>query len=256
MLRIQTAFVVIMWVATLGCAHSSPEDTADNERRARAHYSVAMDHLQEGRNAMAIRELQAASELVPEDPWVELSLAEALTRRGKTDEAEVHLRRALRMREGFQPALLNLSALFIAQERFEEAIEISDQLLDDATFPVPWKALTNKGYAQFRLGRLAEARQQYELALEYHERFWPALLDLAILDSEERRNVEALEGLERVLEISPGPLAEAEANYRMAVIYISLGNRAKAVHHLTTSAKSRPSGQWGKRSEDYLKRMR
>ena len=54
----------------------------------------------------------------------------------------------------------------------------------------------------------------------------------------------------------PGPIAEAEAHYRMATIYISLGNRAKAVHHLTAATETRPSGEWGKRSADYLKRLR
>jgi Tfp pilus assembly protein PilF len=248
--------VALLCFAAVGCARPEPEDVADRERRARAHYSVAMEHLGEGRNAMAIRELQSAGELVPEDPWVELSLAEAFARRGKSAEAEAHLKRALKLRDGFQPALLNLSALYIAEERFDESIAISDRLLDDATFPVPWKALTNKGYALFRLGRNDEARTHLEQALEYHEDFWPALLDLAIIDAEGSRHVEALERLERVIEVSPGPLAEGEAHYRMAVIYISLGNRAKAVHHLTISASSRSSGQWGKRSEDYLKRLR
>lgn len=256
MLKFQAALVALVCFVAVGCARPNPEDIVDRERRARAHYRVAMEHLGEGRSAMAIRELQAAGELVPEDPWVDLSLAEAFARRGKNEESEAHLRRALEIRPGFQPALLNLSALYISEERFEESIEISDRLLDDATFPVPWKALTNKGYAQFRQGRNDEARAQLELALEYHEAFWPALLDLAIIDAEERRHVEALEQLERVLEISPGPIAEAEVHYRIAVIYISLGNRAKAVHHLSISASSRSSGQWGRRSEDYLKRLR
>jgi Tfp pilus assembly protein PilF len=240
----------------VGCARPNPEDVTDRERRARAHYSVAMEHLAEGRNALAIRELQGARELAPDDPWVELSLAEAFTRRGKNAEAELHLKRAIKMREDFHPALLNLSALYISEDRFDESLVISDRLLDDATFPVPWKALTNKGYALFRQGHRDEARVQLEMALEYHEGFWPALLDLAIIDAEEQRYVEALERLELVLSVGPGSLAEAEANYRIAVIYISLGNRAKAMHHLTISASSRSSGQWGKRSEDYLKRLR
>lgn len=256
MLKIQATLVVFVWMFAVGCARPNPEAIADRERRAHAHYGVAMDHLGEGRNALAIRELQAAGELMPNDPWVELSLAEAFARRGKNQEAEVHLKRSLKIRDGFQPALLNLSALYIAEERFEESLGLSERLLDDATFPVPWKALTNKGYALFRQGKNDEARAQFEMALEYHEAFWPALLDLAILDAEDRLHVEALEKFERVLELTPGSLAEAEANYRMAVIYISLGNREKAVHHLTISSSSRSSGQWGKRSEDYLKRLR
>jgi hypothetical protein len=42
----------------------------------------------------------------------------------------------------------------------------------------------------------------------------------------------------------------------MATLYISLGNRAKAVHHLSVASQTKPSGEWGKRSADYLKRLR
>ena len=203
MLKIQATLVVFVWMFTVGCARPNPEAIADRERRAHAHYGVAMDHLGEGRNALAIRELQAAGELMPNDPWVELSLAEAFARRGKNQEAEVHLKRSLKIRDGFQPALLNLSALYIAEERFEESLGLSERLLDDATFPVPWKALTNKGYALFRQGKNDEARAQFEMALEYHEAFWPALLDLAILDV----TMPVLDGvaaLERMRAIRPG----------------------------------------------------
>jgi tetratricopeptide (TPR) repeat protein len=121
---------------------------------------------------------------------------------------------------------------------------------------VPWKALTNQGYALYKLGKKAEARQSLERALEFYESFWPARLDLAVIDQEDARHVEALEGLEKVLALKPGPMAEAEAHYRMANIYVSLGNRDQAVHHLTVAAETRPSGEWGKRSADYLKRLR
>jgi tetratricopeptide (TPR) repeat protein len=140
--------------------------------------------------------------------------------------------------------------------RYEETVELSKQLLADATFPVPWKALTNEGYAHYKLGRRAEARQALENAIQYNENYWPALLDLAILEADEGRQLEALEHLERVLAQKPGSLAAAETHYRMAVAYISLGNRDKAVHHLSLAIETRPSGEWGKRSADYLKRLR
>jgi Tfp pilus assembly protein PilF len=215
-----------------------------------------VNHLKEGRAGIAIRELLAAEALDSEDPWIQLALAEAYRLKAHNAEAEQHLKRALAVRPDLHAAQLNLSALYIQTERYEDAIEASDALLADATFAAPWKALTNKGYALYRLQRRAEARETLGQALEYHEHFWPARLDLAILDQDEGRHLEALEGLEAVLGQKPGAIARAEVNYRMATIYISLGNRAKAVHHLTVATETRPSGEWGKRSADYLKRLR
>lgn len=255
--RLAALGLALQLAGALGCATApSPAQVADQERQARSHYQLAMNHLKEGRTGIAIRELLNAQALQPEDPWIDLSLAQAYRLKGHSAEAEKHLKRALELRPDLHAAKLNLSALYIETERYEPAVELSKQLLSDATFPVPWKALTNQGYALYKLGRNAEARQALEHAIEYHERFWPAHLDLAILDEEEGRRLEALEGLERVLALSPGPVAEAECHYRMATLYISLGNRAKAVHHLSVASQTKPSGQWGKRSADYLKRLR
>jgi Tfp pilus assembly protein PilF len=243
-------------VQLAGCATTNPATTADNERKARSHYTVALNHLKEGRAGVAIGELQNADKLQPNDPWIQLGLAEAYRLKSHNAEAEKYLLRALELRPDFHAAKLNLSAIYIQVARYDEAVRLSDELLGDATFPIPWKALTNQGYAYFKLGKHAEARAAFLNALEYHERFWPAMLDLAILDEDEGKHLEALEGYEQVLAAKPGPIAEAEVNYRIATIYISLGNRNKAVHHLTVASETRPSGVWGKRSADYLKRLR
>jgi len=239
-----------------GCATTSPEMRVEQERKARAHYQMAMEHLREGRTGIAIAELQNAERLQPDDPWVALALGEAYRLKARNEEAERHFLRAVALKPNFHAAKLNLSALYVQMERYDEAIELSNELLADATFPVPWKALTNAGYAHYKMRRPAEARAALEKAVEYHDGYWPARLDLAILDAEENRHLDALANLERVLAQKPGPLAEAETHYRMAVAYISLGNRDKALHHLSVAAETRPSGEWGKRSADYLKRLR
>ena len=255
--RVLPGLVLALHVAgALGCATTNPATQAENDRKVRNHYELAVNHLREGRTGVAIRELLAAEAIEPKDPWVQLALAEAYRLKAHNAEAEEHLKRALAARPDLHAAKLNLSALYIQVGRYEEAIQMSQELLADATFPAPWKALTNEGYALYKLERRGEARQVLGQALEYHENFWPARLDLAILDQDEGRHLEALEELEAVLAQKPGAIAEAEANYRMATIYISLGNRAKAVHHLTAAAETRPSGEWGKRSADYLKRLR
>ena len=69
-------------------------------------------------------------------------------------------------------------------------------------------------------------------------------------------SAEAETHLNKALALAPGPLATAEANYRIADVYVSLGNHKRAVEHLMAASSQRPSGPWGKRSEDYLRRLR
>jgi len=257
--RIRTVAGGVVLVALLACA-TTPDDgdrvSAADESRARAHQSVGTTHLREGRIALAIRELRAAEEMNPADPWIQLTLAEAYRLKGLTSEAETHLLKALAVEPGFQSAHLTLSGLYIQMERYEDSIRHAQLLIDDPTFPKPWEPLTNKGWALFKLDRHKEARAALELALEYHERYWRAQLNLGILDADEGRRLDAMERFDRVLGLGASPLARAEANFRLAEIYISLGNRDRAVQHLVAARAERPSGTWGKRSEDTLERLR
>jgi type IV pilus assembly protein PilF len=247
-------------VLALGCASTADDEparlSAADQSRARAHQSVGATHLREGRIALAIRELRASEKLNPGDKWTQLTLAEAYRRRGLNEDAERHLRKALEIDPVFQDARLTLSGLYIQTERYAEAIAEAQILTDDPTFPHPWTALTNKGWALARLKRRGEAREALTTALEYNVRYWRAQLNLGILDSEEGKRIDAIERFERVLELAPGPLGTAEANYRIAEIYVSLGNREQALEHLVAATTQRPSGPWGKRSEDYLRRLR
>ncbi len=246
-------------LALAGCAsngNNTPKPATEEERRARSHYGLGIDHMREGRIALALRELQAANKLNPGDKWILLSLSEAYRLRGREQEALDHLLEAVAVDEEFHAARLNLSAHYVHLERYEDAIRHADILMDDPTFPVPWKALANRGWAQYKLGQLAEARESLTMALEYNESYVPAMLSLAVIDAEQGYHLEALNHLESVIETAPNPIATAEANYRIAQVYVSLGNRKKAVHHLIAATEQKPSGKWGERSEDYLRRLR
>ena len=229
---------------------------AADASRARAHHSVGATHLRDGRIALAIRELRAAEQLNPRDKWIQLGLAEAYRRKNLSGDAERHLLEALALDASFQEARLTLSALYIQMKRYPDSIAHAQLLVDDPTFPKPWEALCNKGYALMMLEQRKEAREALALALEYHARYWRAQLNLGILDAQEGKRVDAMERFERVLGLGAGPLAVAEVNYRMAEIYLSLGNRERAFDHLVAASSQRPSGAWGKRSEDTLKALR
>jgi tetratricopeptide (TPR) repeat protein len=235
----------------------APDEVASADAsRARAHHSVGATHLRDGRIALAIRELRAAEQLNPQDKWIQLALAEAYRRKNLSEDSERHLLKALAVDPSFQDARLTLSGLYIQMERYPQAVEHAQFLIDDPTFPKPWEALSNKGYALMMLDRRAEAREALLLALEYHDRYWRAQLNLGILDAQEGKRLDAMERFERVLGLGAGPLAVAEVNYRMAEIYLSLGNRERAVEHWVAASSQRPSGTWGKRSEDRLKSLR
>ncbi|MEE8509122.1 MAG: tetratricopeptide repeat protein [Myxococcota bacterium] len=240
-----------------GCATASSKAMAkQNARKARSHFEIAADHLNNGRDAHGLREMLLAAQFDPRNARIHMGLAVAYKRKGRIEEAERELRQVLELHPPYHDARLLLSNLYIHLERYEDALTETRALLDDPTFPGVWRALTNQGWARFRLGRNAEARGDLELALEYRQNYGPAMLNLGILEAQEGHHLEAIARFGETLEHDPRPGAQAEANYRIAELYVSMGQRERAVAHLVAAVDQAVSGPWGTKSEDYLKILR
>jgi type IV pilus assembly protein PilF len=256
------ALTVLALVGGLGCVTTDshepvkPDPAAVARKQAEARYNMGIDHLKRGRTALAVRELQASLALEESDAWTHFAIAEAYRRSGRTDESIQHLKRSIELKPQFHSARLNISGVYIQRGEFEEAAAECQFLLDDPTFGAPWRALTNLGWAQFRMGETESARQNLRMASQYNERYWPALLNLGILEAEAGRRLEALTLFQQVLELNSGPLAGAEAHFRSAEIFIAIGQQEKAVPHLVAATEAKPSGKWGNKSEEYLKLLR
>lgn len=236
-------------------SESAAPGPTDAQRRARVHYELAIDRMRTGRNPEAIGELLQAVRLDPADANIRLALAEAYRRSGRVVETEQHLQAALAIDPAFQAAHLNLSGLYIQLERYEDAIVHAQHLVDDPTFPSPWQALTNLGWAEYKLGRLDAAAQHLRLAIDYRDSYWPARLNLGILAADRGDRDQAVEHFERVLTEEPGVMAEAEARYRLAELYVSMGDKRRAIAQLNKASDLRPSGPWSKRSAEYLQTL-
>jgi len=254
MRRFMALGMVCLASGLLGCATlggTSEEDA----RKATARLDVGTDHMSNGRSALALREFLAAEKLDPKNARVQYALADAYLARGKRADAERHARRSLELFPDYHDARLFLSALLLIEKRYAEAIPECDRLIDDPTFASPWRALTNRAWAEYKLGRGKEARESIALAREYRSNYWPATLALAIFESDAGRRSEAIRLYQEIIAQNPGPAVEAEVNYRLAQVYLALGKRREARGHLTASVARAPESQWAKRSQADLKSL-
>jgi Tfp pilus assembly protein PilF len=236
-----------------GCA--TVQERERELRIARARRNLGIDALTKGRTPLATRELQLAHELDSEDPITIHWLGEAYRRRGLLDKALEHFLEALELDPESQQLRLNLAGLYIQRKRYSEAIEQSQFLIDDPTFERPWQALTNRGWAEFQLGHLDEANASLVEALEFRRTYWPARLNLGILEAERGEPLEAIVNFEQVLERNIGEAAISEVNYHLGQAYVRMGRRSKAVEFFKRSASSAPYGRWAEQSAAYLKRL-
>lgn len=258
-LRCATAAVCLglaaLWITGCATARKKAEER-DRVRKANSHFDIGVGYLESDRSALALREFMTAEKLDPRNARIQYALGEAYLARGKPEESEQHLKQALELYPDHHDARLSLSAVYLLEERYPEAVAQCDLLLNDPTFPAPHRALANRGFAQFRMAQNAEARQSLELARDYNNQYWPAMLTLATLEAQEGHRLEAIALLQEVLHLEPGARVESEVNYRLAEIYISLGKRDRAIGHLSTAVARAPEGPWAAKSQEYLKLLR
>ena len=238
----------------LGCVTTETPGSGpqSDSSQAVAKLNVGLDYLSQGRTAMAIRELQLAAELKPDDPEILLWLGEGYRRKGRLEEAQAYMEEALVASPNSHLVRLNLSGLYIQLERYDDAIIQADALMADATFPTPWEALNNRGWAELQIGAFESAEASFVEALEYHPRYWPSRLNLGILASERGDKRAAIEHFNEVLERGPDAFALAEANYRIGEVYVTWGHRQKAIGHFQAAIDNSPDSRWGEQARGYL----
>jgi Tfp pilus assembly protein PilF len=253
----------IVWLCVLasflgiGCASSTRgAEEAMRLRRANSHFNLGSDYIRKDRVALGLRELLLAESFDPQNSQIHRALADTYAMRGKPVDAERHYLRTLEIEPTSHEARLNLSTLYIQLGRYEDSLTHTSILAGDATFPGPWRALSNKGLAEYRLGRAEQARRTLELGFDYRDDYWPTLLYLGILEVDGGRQLEGLSFFRQVLEQEPGLEVQAQANYRIGEIYIALGRREQAIGHLRAAVAQTPGGPWGAKSEEYLKLLR
>jgi tetratricopeptide (TPR) repeat protein len=245
----------ILLLLASGCASGPTLEERERDLRiGKARRDVGIDYLSHGRTPLAIRELQHSHLLAPNDPVTVHWLGEAYRRRGLLDKALAHMIEAVELDPEAQELRLNLAGLYMQLKQYPEAIVHSQVLIDDPTFASPWRALTNRGWAEFQLGQISDARASFDEALAFKNDYWPARLNLGIVEAESGRSLAAIVNFEQVLERKTlNQNAESEATYRLGQAYVTMGQHGKALEYFKRSAERLPLGHWAQQSEEYLK---
>jgi Tfp pilus assembly protein PilF len=256
----QTFLLCTLVVALLGsgCVTEVMVETSQKtpEEAAMARRNLGVDHVINGRVAFGIRDLRHAISLNEEDALTNMWLGHAYLLKGRDEDALKHAQRSVELDPGKHEARLVLSSIYIETGMYSDAIAEADVLIEDPTFGSPWRAFNNRGWAQLKLNQLPLARASFEEALEYRPNYWIAVLNLGIIEQAEGDCLGALRFFGEVLEVGPGPGAEAEVHYRMAECYVTLGRLERAIYDLEQAVELTPHGRWGRQSRDYLVMLR
>lgn len=159
---------------------------ASSERAQASYLQLAEAYLAAGDLANARRHLGNAAGIDPGDATgvTQVLAIQALihAREGEPTRAEAAFRQALRLDPHAAKARNNYAALLYAQGRVQEACEALRQVVRDRSYAGRAQAFENLGLCALRLGRMDEAEQAFERALQLNGNQRRASLELAVLN--------------------------------------------------------------------------
>jgi Tfp pilus assembly protein PilF len=239
--------LALVWLATLapGCS----KNRENIERDAKTSHTLALAFLAENRPALALRELAKAESLTPDDPEVQNTLGEAYWRKLEYGKAEESFRKATTLKPDYGDAWNNLGALYIFLERYPDAVAALEHAAQDIYYETPERALTNLGWAHFKLGQLAEAEVQFMQALEMAPGFPLAQKHLGALYQERGEHHDALRQLDEAERLLPD---DAEVQLLRGRSLLSLGDRVAARAAFERAWRLAPGSEIGRSAKTYV----
>ncbi len=214
-----------LWVVLgVGCRH---QPTQKEEQGALIHHDLGVQAMQAGEIQGALREFQTSLELDP-------NLAESHNAIGlllhvsfqHKDEAIAHFKRALEIRPSFSEARANLANVYLDQGRYDEAVAMYRETLNDMLYPTPFIAQGNLGWALYKKGDRAGGLDQIKAAVIANPKFCQGYRNLGIIYEETGGTDEACLQFGKYREACP---EVADAYYREGRCLTRKGQREAAI---------------------------
>ncbi len=198
-LLLAAALLLSGCVTTSSGGFREANEQEEIERRVEA----AAAYLAQGNTEQAIVHLRRAIELDDRSPMVHDQMAKVFVRTGEFERAEEHYRRAIALDGNYSRARNNYAALLYRLERYPEAMEQLEKVVADTLYEARPMAFVNLGLCALRLDRKERAEEAFRRALLMDDRFFQAALELSELYYEQGEAAEALRYYEQFRRRAP-----------------------------------------------------
>ncbi len=226
--RLAAVLFVCLWgtQAAFGGGQAEPSSAKDA-------YARALELESRGNPSAALALFWYAAGVTPRDADVQNHLGEALGRIGALDAAIDAFKRALRERPAFRTAANNLILTLVKAGKGPEALDRAHALV--AAAPGDPDRLFTLGLAESEQD-VAAAITTFRRVLQLDPKHTLARYNLALVLKRADRLPEAVEALQRALEVEPRP----EAFYTLGVIYWQQGDTEAAARALRDAVATDP----------------
>lgn len=213
------------------CRTVGPQAPGTPQERASVLASLGVAYLQKGEPRMAVAELEKAVALDAKSIDAYSTLGLAYQQLEQPELAEKAFKKALSVNAKSSEVLNNYGVFLYNQRRLDEAESHLRRALRDPLYATPHYALVNLARVANARGDKAAARQHLERALHLMPKYYPALLEIAQVDYADGKIDAAWAAVSQVLVMAPddadallvaGQIAKDRANIPVARQYLQL----------------------------------
>lgn len=163
----------------------------DPQQALRDYIQLATGYLEQGDLANAKRHLENAASIDNNNSEVFAIWGLVYSREGETALADENFRRALRVNPGNSQARNNYAAFLFAEERYEDAYQQLETVVNDTAYAGRAQAFENLGLAALRLQRAADAEYAFGRALQLNNNQLRSSLELTSLNLQKQDVLQA-----------------------------------------------------------------
>ena len=179
-LRTLAGALLVTVLLVQGCVTTTTgEFTADKHAEVQSRVAAADDYMRKGSTEQAMFHLRRALELDPNDASVHEAMARVFWKTGEYELADEHFRRAIALDPKFSRARNNYASLLYERGDVESAIRQLEIVSEDSLYDGRAAAFMNLGKAYQKIGKTEQAEATFIRAVKIDRRLWQAALEVA-----------------------------------------------------------------------------
>lgn len=246
--RLLFASLILLLISVSACVPVERSQPAGD--KAEYHYMMGASALNEQNPTEALKEFLQAEKFNPRDPKIQSGLAQAYWYKKAYDLSEKHFKNAIALSDNDPTYYNNLAALYMSMERYDDAINAFQTAANNLLFDRPEMAWTGVGLANFQKQDYPAAQRAYQKALAVNPRYYLAAFRLGVLYYNLDRAAEALEMLNRTIELAP---RFADGHYWQGLVLMKMKETAAAKKAFLEVIRIAPQTETARLAANYLK---
>ena len=248
-MRLVVIAVVASFLLTIACSGPQQRDEELIEQ-SRYHFELAQGHYRASEIPVAIRELLTSLDLNPDNVDALFLLGFIHHGRREFAEAERRYARAVDLAPERYDIQNNLGTVFLEQSRWEEALEVYEDLISEPTYMTPGHAHNNLGWAHYNQGRCREALDHFDFAIMFQP-------DHCLAYNNRGLALECVGDVREASRAYEGAVERCatyqEPRYRLAMLLLQLDRQVERAYTLLEECNDiMPESDYGRRCLEWL----